>query len=209
MFGRGYNMTEIKVGLTQFLDFTLKGSTAKTTFIKNLKSQPEYQPAFDYWKQLRETVIKFHQNKLSFEYFETLVQTVDQKKKQNYIDVIKQYKKFIKNKDISWFDPGKSHWKSDDLIVRSSPELGLFINNEPHLIKLFFKGKKERIDKYNINSTLTLLNESTFSNERNDVNYTVLNIQKNRMYTNNSINNNHLVALKSEANQFCYIWNNL
>ncbi|MEH7539802.1 hypothetical protein V7249_07770, partial [Bacillus thuringiensis] len=82
-------------------------------------------------------------------------------------------------------------------------------NNEPHLIKLFFKGKKERIDKYNINSTLTLLNESTFSNERNDVNYTVLNIQKNRMYTNNSINNNHLVALKSEANQFCYIWNNL
>ncbi|OUB25816.1 hypothetical protein BK739_18685 [Bacillus thuringiensis serovar pirenaica] len=202
-------MTEIKVGLTQFLDFTLKGSTAKTTFIKNLKSQPEYQPAFDYWKQLRETVIKFHQNKLSFEYFETLVQTVDQKKKQNYIDVIKQYKKFIKNKDISWFDPGKSHWKSDDLIVRSSSELGLFINNEPHLIKLFFKGKKERIDKYNINSTLTLLNESTFSNERNDVNYTVLNIQKNRMYTNNSINNNHLVALKSEANQFCYIWNNL
>ncbi len=133
-------MTEIKVGLTQFLDFTLKGSTAKTNFIKNLKSQPEYQPAFDYWKQLRETVIKFHQNKLPFECFETLVQTVDQKKKQNYIDVIKQYKKFIKNKDISWFDPGKSHWKSDDLIVRSSPELGLFINNEPHLIKLFFKG---------------------------------------------------------------------
>ncbi|MCZ2992335.1 hypothetical protein NYY86_29785, partial [Acinetobacter baumannii] len=86
---------------------------------------------------------KFHQNKLPFEYFETLVQTVDQKKKQNYIDVIKQYKKFIKNKDISWSDPGKSHWKSDDLIVRSSPELGLFINNEPHLIKLFFKGKKE------------------------------------------------------------------
>ncbi|HFJ9293682.1 hypothetical protein LKM14_18120 [Bacillus cereus] len=202
-------MTEIKVGLTQFLDFTLKGSTAKTTFIKNLKSQPEYQPAFDYWKQLRETVIKFHQNKLSFECFETLVQTVDQKKKQNYIDVIKQYKKFIKNKEISWFDPDKSYWKSDDLIVRSSPELGLFINNEPHLIKLFFKGKKERIDKYNINSTLTLLNESTFSNERNDVNYTVLNIQKNRMYTNNSINNNHLVALKSEANQFCYIWNNM
>ncbi|WP_088351176.1 hypothetical protein [Bacillus cereus] len=202
-------MTEINVGLTQFLDFTLKGSTAKTTFIKNLKSQPEYQPAFDYWKQLRETVIKFHQNKLPFECFETLVQTVDQKKKQNYIDVIKQYKKFIKNKDASWFNPGKSYWKSDDLIVRSSPELGLFINNEPHLIKLFFKGKKERIDKYNINSTLTLLNESTFSNERNDVNYTVLNIQKNRMYTNKSINNNHLVALKSEANQFCYIWNNM
>jgi hypothetical protein len=137
------------------------------------------------------------------------VQTVDQKKKQNYIDVIKQYKKFIKNKDVSWFDPGKSYWISDDLIVRSSPELGLLINDEPHLIKLFFKGKKERIDKYNINSTLTLLNESTFSNEHNDVNYTVLNIQKNRMYTNNSINNDHLIALESEANQLCYIWNKM
>ncbi|WP_377865785.1 hypothetical protein [Bacillus sp. R86525] len=200
-------MAEIKVGLTQFLDFTLKSSAAKTNFVKNLKSQPEYQPAFDYWKQLRDTVIKFHQNELPFECFETLVQTVDQKKKQNYIDVIKQYKKFIKNNDVSWFDPGKSHWISDDLIVRSSPELGLFINDEPHLIKLYFKGKKERIDKYNINSTLTLLNESTFSNEYNDVNYTVLDIQKNRMYTNNSINNDHLIALESEAHQLSYLWN--
>ncbi|MEF7655250.1 hypothetical protein [Bacillus thuringiensis] len=200
-------MAEIKVGLTQFLDFTLKSSAAKTNFVKNLKSQPEYHPVFDYWKQLRETVIKFHKNKLSFECFETLVQTVDQKKKQNYIDVLKQYKKFITNKDVSWFDPGKSHWLSDNLIVRSSPELGLLINDEPHLIKLFFKGKKERIDKYNINSTLTLLNESTFSNEHNDVNYTVLNIQKNRMYTNNSINNNHVIALESEAHQLSYLWN--
>ncbi|HDR7782812.1 MULTISPECIES: hypothetical protein [Bacillus] len=202
-------MEEIKVGLTQFLDFTLKSSAAKTNFVKNLKSQPEYHPVFDYWKQLRETVIKFHKNELPFECFETLVQTVDQKKKQNYIDVIKQYKKFIKNKDVSWFDPGKSHWLSDNLIVRSSPELGLLINDEPHLIKLFFKGKKERIDKYNINSTLTLLNESTFSNEYNDVNYTVLNIQKNKMYTNNSINNDHLIALESEAHQLCYLWNKI
>lgn len=53
-------MAEIKVGLTQFLDFTLKSSAAKTNFVKNLKSQPEYHPVFDYWKQLRETVIKFH-----------------------------------------------------------------------------------------------------------------------------------------------------
>lgn len=91
-------MAEIKVGLTQFLDFTLKSSAAKTNFVKNLKSQPEYQPAFDYWKQLRDTVIKFHQNELPFECFETLVQTVDQKKKQNYIDVIKQYKNLLKTK---------------------------------------------------------------------------------------------------------------
>ncbi|PEM15210.1 hypothetical protein SAMN04487922_13426 [Bacillus toyonensis] len=202
-------MAEVKVGLTQFLDFTLKGSAAKTNFVKNLKSQPDYHPAFDFWKQLRDTIIKFHQKDLPFECFETLVQTVDQRKKQNYIDVIKQYKKFIKNKDITWFDPGKSNWISDDLVVRSSPELGLLINDEPHLIKLYFKGKKERIDRYNINSTLTLLNESTFSIDHESVNYTVLNIQKNKTYTNNSINNDYLIALESEANQLCYIWNKM
>ncbi|MDA2525870.1 hypothetical protein PDQ24_28975 [Bacillus cereus] len=202
-------MVEIKVGLTQFLDFTLKGSAAKTNFVKNLKSQPDYHPAFDFWKQLRDTIIKFHQKDLPFECFETLIQTVDQRKKQNYIDVIKQYKKFIKNKDITWFDPGKSNWISDDLVVRSSPELGLLINDEPHLIKLYFKGKKERIDRYNINSTLTLLNESTFSIDHGSVNYTVLNIQKNKTYTNNSINNDYLIALESEANQLCYIWNRM
>ncbi|PGE40370.1 hypothetical protein COM60_07040 [Bacillus toyonensis] len=202
-------MAEVKVGLTQFLDFTLKGSAAKTNFVKNLKSQPDYHPTFDFWKQLRDTIIKFHQKDLPFECFETLVQTVDQRKKQNYIDVIKQYKKFIKNKDITWFDPGKSNWISDDLVVRSSPELGLLINDEPHLIKLYFKGKKERIDRYNINSTLTLLNKSTFSIHHENVNYTVLNIQKNRTYTNNSISNDYLIALESEANQLCYIWNKM
>ena len=46
---------------------------------------------------------------------------------------------------------GKSHWLSDNLIVRSSPELGLLINDEPHLIKLFSKEKKSEL----INITLT------------------------------------------------------
>ena len=78
-----------------------------------------------------------------------------------------------------------------------------------HILLNCFQRKKERIDKYNINSTLTLLNESTFSNEHNNVNYTVLNIQKNKMYTNNSINNDHVIALESEAHQLCYLWNKI
>lgn len=78
-----------------------------------------------------------------------------------------------------------------------------------HILLNCFSKEKERIDKYNINSTLTLLNESTFSNEHNNVNYTVLNIQKNKMYTNNSINNDHVIALESEAHQLCYLWNKI
>ncbi|MEH7657213.1 hypothetical protein V7196_19135, partial [Bacillus velezensis] len=58
-----------------------------------------------------------------------------------------------------------------------------------------------------INSTLIVLNESTFSNKDNGGNYTFLNVQKNERYTDKTINNDHLIALESEAHQLSYLWN--
>lgn len=43
----------------------------------------------------------------------------------------------MRNKEITWFDPGKATWHSDELSVRSNPELGLIIDGKAYLIKLF------------------------------------------------------------------------
>lgn len=40
--------TKTVIGLTQFLDFTFKGSAAKTKAVKDIKYQDEYHPAKDY-----------------------------------------------------------------------------------------------------------------------------------------------------------------
>lgn len=47
-------ITKPSIGLTQFTDFTMKGSTAKTKFVKDIKYQGDYHPIKDYWKALRD-----------------------------------------------------------------------------------------------------------------------------------------------------------
>ncbi|MBU9673857.1 hypothetical protein KQ939_09935 [Planococcus sp. CP5-4] len=198
---------KVGIGLTQFIDFTIKGSTAKTNMVRQIKYQSDYNPAFDYWKQLRDGIIKYHESNLNLDFFDQLLAQIDDKKKKNYTHAIKQYKKFLKNKDISWFNPGKSTWISNELIVRSSPELGLIIDGEPHLIKLYFKGKSEKVDKRNTSTTLALLTTSSYEeNYDSIVNRSVLNLDKVKLYSNSNITEDQLIALESEASQFMYIW---
>jgi hypothetical protein len=201
---------KVAIGLTQFIDFTVKGSEAKTNMVRKIKYQEDYHPSFDYWKQLRDGIIKYHEQGLELDFFTSLVEGVDPKKKTNYIEAIKQYKKFLRNKDVVWFDPGKASWLGNELNVRASSELGLIIDGEPHIIKLYLKGKNEKIDKRTIKTALTLLNTATYEKTYNfNVNRSVLNLQKNKFFTDNTVNADKLIALESEATQFMYIWNKI
>ena len=49
-------MERIEIGLTQFIDFTLKQGVSRVNFVKQVKDQLDYQPSFDYWKRLREEI---------------------------------------------------------------------------------------------------------------------------------------------------------
>lgn len=204
--------TQVKtsIGLTQFIDFTTKGSSAKINMVRKIKYQDDYHPAFDYWKQLRDGIIKFHKEDLQPSFFDSLIYGADEKKQQNYKLAIREYRKFLRNKDISWFDPGKSTWVNDDLVVRSSPELGLVINGVPHLIKLYFKGRSGNVDKRTSRTALALMNTSSYDvSHPEGVHHSVLNIQRNNFITDDKINQDQLLALQSEATQFMYIWNGI
>lgn len=204
------SQVKTSIGLTQFIDFTVKGSAAKVTMVRNIKYQEDYHPAFDYWKQLRDGIIKFHEEDLKSDFLDALVEGVDEKKKENYALALRQYRKFLKNKEITWFNPGKSTWLNNDIAVRSSPELGLIINGIPHLIKLYFKGKTEKVDKRTSKTILALMNTSSYDvNHPDSMHHSVLNIQRNNFITDDKVNQDQLLALESEATQFMHIWNNI
>lgn len=198
----------ISLGLTQFIDFTAKGSSARLSMVRKIKYQDEYHPAFDYWKILRESIIHLHQENLSVRYLDSIIENVDEKKRKNYTIAIRQYKKFLKNKEIQYFNPGKSFWTYDNLAIRSTPELGLTIDGIPHVIKLYFKGKNEKVDKRNAKTAATLLQSSNFENPLNEnIKYSILNIDKNNLISNTTISADTILTLESEANQFLYLWN--
>lgn len=199
----------IAISLTQFIDFTTKGSTAKTNSVRKIKQQPDYDPAKDYWKPLRDRIVKYHEKGQNLDVFEQLIANATEKRKANYTLAVKQYLKFLKGKETLWFSPGKAIWSYEELLVRSSPELGLLINDEPHLIKLYFKGEREKIDKRNISTALTLLNTAEYDKGETHVlnaKRSVLNIQKNSLHMNESVTPDQLLALRSEAQQFAFLW---
>lgn len=202
--------TNPSIGLTQFTDFTFKGVTGKTSMVRQIKYQEDYHPAFDYWKSLRDRLRKFHENEYGNDYLIALINEVPIAKQKNYQEAIKAYLKFIKNKEIEWFEPGKSNWYSEYLTVRSTPELGLKIDGIPYLIKLYFKGKNEKIDKNKCKSSLTLLSHSVFSKEHvEETMPAILNVQKGKLITDDTSTKDHLIALTSEAAQFRVIWDSI
>ncbi|WP_419878020.1 hypothetical protein [Brevibacillus centrosporus] len=200
----------IEIGLTQFLDFTLKQGPSRVSFVRQVREQPDYHPGKDFWKELRDSIKKFHENEYSTDFLDEVISRVHDRKKLHYAEAIKQYKKFCKNRQIEWFDPGRSHWVSNGLYVRSSPEVGLIIDGSPYLVKLYFKEQNEKLDKRKTATILTLLSESTYSNPKESALQSVLNVKKGRLFPKPDVITSEMkLSLEAEAQQFAYIWNNL
>jgi len=202
--------TKVSLGLTQFIKYTLKGSGAQANMVRKIKYQDEYHPAFDYWKTLRDGIIKYHSENHDSDYLYELISSVDQKKQENYRNAINEYLKFFKKKEVAWFDPGKAYWSINDVLIRSNPELGLIIDGHPYLIKLYFTGKTEKIDKRICKDSLTLMQNSIFDKEIEDnVRFGIFNIQKSKLIVSQNFNEDDVIALEAQAVQFMYIWNKI
>lgn len=63
----------------------------------------------------------------------------DSRKLKNYPLAIDAYKKWWGRKSLSWFVPPNAIYSRQGVDISVNPELGLEINGQPHLIKLYFK----------------------------------------------------------------------
>lgn len=200
-----FTQSKPAIGLTQFVDYTLKGSGGQLSEVRKIKYQDEYHPAFDYWKILREGIVKLHSDNLEIESLYSLGSSVDDKKKINYRDAIKAYAKFLKNKNIVWFNPPKATWIYNELTIRSSPELGLILNNQPYLIKLYFKEKS--LTKRSVKDVLTLMAHSHYEDEFPlNTKFALLDVRKSKLVFFEDYQADDLLVLESHAHQFLYLW---
>ena len=112
---------------------------------------------------------------------------------------IDQYVKFFKNKDVECFDIGSSHWEfNGTLLVRSQPELGLYINGQPYLLKIYYKGKTHNVRKPKVQSTLTLMEASMRNHPPQGALPAILNLHNNKLYVANGIDQDLLLSLEGD-----------
>jgi hypothetical protein len=202
---------KIEISLSQFLDFSLsQQGSSRVSCVRRIKNQPGYHPAMDFWKQLRDTIRELHIKGHPIDSLPKLMPVINERKKNLYSEAIKNYVKLIRKHQIDWFEPGKSHWSTNGLLVRTSPELGLIIDNQPRLVKLYFKGHGEKATKRNISETLTMMSTSEFQHSHTEAIVSVISIAQSRMFQSDRAPTfDNLLALKSDAEQFTFIWNQL
>lgn len=198
----------VRISLTQFIHFKASISTsARISVVRNIKEN-DYSPAVDYWLDLRKAINKFSEGKINIEELNNVVDSVSLRKKANYRKAIDRFAHFIEKNNVSFFPVNKSFWSYEDLIVSASPELGMFINNEKFLVKIFYNIKKpeEKVTKRNIMPTLSLLNIANKASEQSQQ-VGLLNLQNGKLLTpkNSSLDTN-LLELQLDAKTFLDYW---
>lgn len=115
------------ISLTDFVDFVIKSGTPKLTKVRSIKNRGDYEPAMDFWRQLREGIKNFHRarSRHKSELDDIVDSLQNPRKVARYTAAIRGYKKFLGHKNIRWFDPATDDWTYEDLSVKVNPELGL------------------------------------------------------------------------------------
>jgi hypothetical protein len=125
------------VSLTDFVDFVNKTGPPRLTKVKEIKTRPEYSPAVDFWKPLREAIRDFHKARKPLD--PVLNGIEHTRKADRYPAALSAYKKFLRRKEPEWFEPPSGLWTYSALHVRVNPELGLRLGGKAYVVKLYFK----------------------------------------------------------------------
>ena len=199
----------IEISLTSFVDFVLKSGTPKMTVVKNTKKQIKtgYQPFTDYYKQIREGIIKFHKEDKQIGFLDSLANNItDKSKSVNFPIIVANYKKFAKkNKTAKWFNPAKNYWIIEDLSVSLNPELGLEINGKKHIIKLYFKADKPK--KSEIPSVLQLMYSQL--DEKQNIIPAFYDIRNNKLHSYKKDYEDYMPLIEGEGLSFQRIFNSI
>ncbi|MGC8102652.1 hypothetical protein [Metapseudomonas otitidis] len=177
------------LSLTDLVDLVSKAGTPKATKVKEIKNRDVYQPATDYYKRFRDALIDIHFRGRDKDSLQDILSTLPPHKIENYAEVVEGYRKWWGRKELVWFDPPRNFYNYNDFSISVNPELGLFINGEPHLIKLYLKSdplSKLRVDVVGSVMGLTLA-------QSGEVRFGVLDVRNSKLFVPSTTLGTHLI----------------
>jgi hypothetical protein len=176
------------------------------TKVRQIKHRPDYHPAFDHWKILRDGIVNFHAvGEGDRKFFDRLLADMaDGAKRETYGPLVTNYKRYLGRKTIV-SAPADRHiiWKHSELEVRVNPELRLTVNDQEMIIKLYFKKLQPARKSVGI---ILLLIKHALPASPNPVTYCLLDVHHNKEYKDANPSDNLLPLLRGEAENFLTIW---
>ncbi|MEP7219222.1 MAG: hypothetical protein ABI876_09910, partial [Bacteroidota bacterium] len=131
-----------QISLTDFVDIVSKAGRPKATKVLQVKDRPDYEPAFDFYKPLRDHIVETHRAGYDKKSISNVITGLtDPKKVKSYPDLVAGYKKWWGRKSIEWFNPPRDVYVSGSFEIIVNPELGLIVNGGRQIVKLYFKSE--------------------------------------------------------------------
>lgn len=190
----------------EFSAIATQSGTKKLTLIKNQKNKKPYHPSTDYYKGFREKIVTIFKHKQQLNELTKLADKLsDDNKKNNYNILAKKFVLWAKGKNISWHEPLRNIYLSNQTEIICNPELNVAIDGKKHIIKLYFS-VKEPMTRERANYICYLMQSSI---DINDVVYAVLDINTRKMFTFSGDLQIFSIAVESEIAWFERAWQQL
>lgn len=196
-----------QLSLTEFVDIVSKSGSPKATKVAQVKARPEYDPAFDFYKPLREGIVDIHRLSSGKTALGGLIIGItDAKKLRKYPRLIEGYKKWWGRKEFSWFAPPRTLFTMGKIDIIVNPELGLEYNNERHITKLYFKD--EKLSKLRI-GVITYLMKTCFQQlDSKGFKFDILDVGNSKLFTG-QIDSSLEPMLYAELAYISTLWDNV
>lgn len=199
-----------RLSLTDFIDIVAKSGSPKATKVTQVKTRPDYDPAFDFYKPIRDKIIEIHEydfpKKALFSFLSTIT---DHKKLQNYPRILEGYKKWWGRKELVWFKPPNNIFTDQNIGIMINPELGLSINNHKrYIIKLYLKS--EKLTKFKVEVINYLMQVSLSNQCKNGEIMAVLDVRQSKIFeATTSFDNTIKALLSAELAYIANLWDNV
>jgi hypothetical protein len=199
-----------QISLTDFVDVVSSSGTPKATKVRQIKTRPPYEPALDFYKPIRDTIVEAHERGMTKDYVDAaLANLTDKKKSAAYPAIVSAYKSWWGRKGFVWFFPPSALYSSHGIDISINPELGLLIDGTPHLVKLYFKAEplaKNRVDI--ITHLMTATVAATCPNPGETV-MAVLDIRRKKLISPTTPVANLGAALDAELAYIAALWHSI
>lgn len=193
---------------SDYIDFISKSGTSKAAKVRSIYDRAKYHPAFDFYKSIREEMVDhFKHHRKKGELFDFMDKVTDAKKKSRYLSLIKGYSKFIGRKKAIWFDPPSASWDYKDLRIKMNPEIGLILNSDKYIIKMYFKDSP--LQPKDIKVLLWMMENSLCTGIFTGYKCALLDVESGKLHYKKSKDPSIHALLEGEAEFFLKLWHSL
>ncbi|WP_372164872.1 hypothetical protein [Xanthomonas euvesicatoria] len=194
-----------RITLTDLIEVVTKSGSPKATKVSQLKNRQAYDPATDFYKPLREGLVSLHKNGgVKADLVNLTKGLPDPKKVANYPPMVAGYKKWWGQRTLEWFTPPGDTYTSSGIDVSINPELGLKINGQAHVVKLYLK--TETLVKTKADLIVTLMNHVLSSSQAAGTQISVLDVRNSKIFTYSATGKNFKPMVDAELSYVASLW---